>query len=48
MTKNSVEFISIFTCLFAEQLGATDTLEWYNYNGDQQLHQLLPYRLKQD
>ena len=48
MTKNLVEFISIFTCLFAEQLGATDIPEWYGFNDDQQLHQLLPYKLKQD
>ena len=41
MTKNLVEFISIFTCLFAEQLGTTDIPEWYGFNGDQ-LHQLLP------
>ena len=44
MTKNLVEFIS----LFAEQLSATDTPEWYDFNGDQQLHHLLPYKLKQD
>ena len=48
MTKNLVEFISIFTCLFVEQLSATDIPEWYDYNGDQQLHHLLPYKLKQD
>ena len=47
MTKNLVEF-SIFTCLSAEQLGATDITEWYGFNGDQQLHHLLPYKLKQD
>ena len=46
MTKNLVEFISIFTCLFVEQLTATDTPEWYDFNGDQQLHHLLPYKLK--
>ena len=48
MTKNLVEFISIFTCLFVEQLSTTDTPEWYDYNGDQQLHHFLPYKLKQD
>ena len=48
MTKNLVEFISIFTCLFAEQLSTTDIPEWYDFNGDQQLHHLLPYKLKQD
>ena len=48
MTKNLVEFISIFTCLFVEQLSATDSPEWYNNDDNQQLHQLLPYKLKQD
>ena len=48
MTKNLVENISIFTCLFAEQLCATDIPEWYDFKGDQQLYQLLPYNLKKD
>ena len=41
MTKNLVEFISIFTCLFVEQLSTTDTPEWYDFNGNQRLHHLL-------
>ena len=48
MTKNFIEFISIFTCLFVEQLTVADTPEWYDFNGDQQLNHLLPYKLKAD
>ena len=38
----------MFNCLFAEQLDHTDMPEWYGFNGEQELKNLLPYKIEQD